>query len=156
MFLFNFINYVFLLLCLCIIIAIHVPFWVFCFIVLFCVLFVCKCVLYCCHRVSTQLQLTNISYIISYTISYRIVSYIIHHEHYTDILQCHTTLRFFKHGHQLKVRTKTPGSVATPNQTRGRVHGPGVPTTSQTKTATRSNLYGNPATTWSGWNGTGS
>jgi hypothetical protein len=27
----------------------------------FCVLFVCKCVLYYCHRVATQLQLTNIS-----------------------------------------------------------------------------------------------
>ena len=32
----------------------------------FCVLFVCKCVLYYCHRVATQLQL-NISYHIKYT-----------------------------------------------------------------------------------------
>jgi hypothetical protein len=35
-------------------------------IVLFYILFVCKCVLFYCHRVAIQLQLTNISYIISY------------------------------------------------------------------------------------------
>jgi len=53
MLLFSFVNNVLLLLCM------------FCsvyyFIVLFCLLFVCKCVLYYCHWVATQLQL-NISY----------------------------------------------------------------------------------------------
>ena len=39
--LFNFLNYVFLLLCFCILIVMYVLFCVFCFIVLFCVLFVC-------------------------------------------------------------------------------------------------------------------
>ena len=44
-------------------------------IVLFYVLFVCKCVLYYCHRVLTQLQL-NIHRIVSYPIvPYRIISY---------------------------------------------------------------------------------
>ena len=62
MLLFNFVNYVFLFLCLCILIIIYVLFCIFCFIVLFYVLFVCKCVLYYCQRVSAQLQLTNISY----------------------------------------------------------------------------------------------
>ena len=69
LFTFNFINYVFLLLCLYILIYLFVLLLLcmFCsvysiFVVLFYVLFVCKCELYYCYRVSTQLQLTNVSY----------------------------------------------------------------------------------------------
>ena len=69
MLLFNFVNYVFLLLCLCNLIVMYVLFCVFCFTVLFCVLFVCTCVLCYCHRMSTQFQLTKyINHIISTTL----------------------------------------------------------------------------------------
>ena len=93
MLLFNSVNYVFLLLCLCILIVVYVPFWVFCVIVLFCVLFVCKCVLYYRHRVSTQLQLTNISHHIIYHIIYHIISsYIISYIFSYHIISYHTII----------------------------------------------------------------
>ena len=60
--LFNFVNYVILLLCLCVRMVMYVLFCVFCFILFSCVLFVCKCVTSYCHRDSTHLQLTNVSY----------------------------------------------------------------------------------------------
>ena len=59
MLLFNFVYYVILLLCLGILLVMYVLLCVFCFIALFCLWFLCKCVLYNCHRVTTQLHLTK-------------------------------------------------------------------------------------------------
>jgi hypothetical protein len=71
-----------------------VLFYVLFIVLLFHVLFLCECVLYYCHRLSTQLQLTNISYhIVSYhIISYHIISYhnISYHISY-HIISYHTT-----------------------------------------------------------------
>jgi hypothetical protein len=60
MVLFNFVSYVFSFVNSCIRITMYVLCSIFCFIVFFYVLFECKCVLYYCHLLSTQLQLTNI------------------------------------------------------------------------------------------------
>ena len=70
---------------MCMLIFMYGPFCVFCFIVLFYVLFVCKCVLYCCHRLSTKLQLANISYHINTSVAAPRVKIIAHYVSKTSI-----------------------------------------------------------------------
>jgi hypothetical protein len=98
MLLFNFVNYVFLFLCILIFMCMYTYCYVcsvlgILFIVLFCVLFVCKCVLYYCHRVSSQLQLTKIS-------SYRIINkniFINHNILHFANFKCGLTVRSLNH-----------------------------------------------------------
>ena len=72
MLLYNFVNYIFLLPCLCSLIVMYASFWPFCFTVLFCVLFVCKCVLYCTVLLPPGVNSTAVN---KYIISYCIISY---------------------------------------------------------------------------------
>ena len=51
-----------ILVVICVVLLLFVLFYVLFLFVLFHVLFACKCVLYHCHQVLTQLQMTNISY----------------------------------------------------------------------------------------------
>ena len=68
--------------------------------VLFYVSFVCKCVLYHCHRVFTQLQLTNISYIYIYIyyiiLLYQVFSYMFRF-----------TLKPYQASHKKKIKFNT-------------------------------------------------
>jgi hypothetical protein len=64
---------------------------------LFCVIlrFVCQCVLYYCHRVATQLQLTNVSYRIScityhmFNLLFVVIKYACCTQHYVTLIFSH-------------------------------------------------------------------
>ena len=81
--------YVSSLLYLYILIVMYVPFCIFCSIVSFFELFVCKCVLYYCHRVTTQLQSTKyIIYQILKIFRYQPCSFHKHNSHYDASAGC--------------------------------------------------------------------
>ena len=51
-------------------------------------MFVCKCVLYYCHRVATQLQLTNISYCLDKMVpTYQTIRYHTPEDHNANLHQ---------------------------------------------------------------------
>jgi hypothetical protein len=65
----------------CVVLKFCIVLCIVCF-VSFCVLLVCKCVLYNCHRVATHLQLTNISYRIKYIRAFYVIMWQKHKIHY--------------------------------------------------------------------------
>jgi len=75
---------------ICVVLLLFVLFYELSVLMSFHVLFVCKCVLYHCHRLLTQLQLTNISY----HISYRIISHHITSHNITYHITSHQTVSY--------------------------------------------------------------
>jgi hypothetical protein len=119
--LFNFVYYVLLLLGLCILTFMYVLFGVLCFIVSFCVLFVCKCVLYCCHRgvnpiavikriISYHIISYHIYHITSYHIIYHIISYRIISYHISYHITSHHIISY----HIISFCVKSPPPLPAP------------------------------------------
>jgi hypothetical protein len=71
----------------------------------FCVLFLCKCVLYYCHRVSTQLQLTNISISINLSDRYYVLYSLNHSLYSRSVFMVQSTQQYFKKSISLLLRT---------------------------------------------------
>jgi hypothetical protein len=90
---------------LSILIFMYDPFCVFCFIVLFCVLFLCKCVLYYSHSVNpiavkyTYLLTYPLSYLLSYLVTYLLIyllTYLTYSLHEARVLEKLTGLQLVK------------------------------------------------------------